>query len=142
MTSDLKHYITYISLSLILVIIGGYTLFQFRHIIDGPSISLRNATSGKLVHSAIFPIEGGTENVREIQINGRASPIDESGHFYDITLLSPGYNVITISGEDKFNRRVERKIELVYEKPVATITATTSKAQVATTNARQNDLTN
>lgn len=138
MTSDLKHYITYISLALIFTIIGGYTVFQFRHIVEGPSISFLIPNAGNLVHNPVFPVEGVVHNVREIQINGSNAFIDEAGNFNNTILLSEGYNVITVSGEDKFNRRVERKIELIYKKPTDETASATSSKKVVATNTSTN----
>lgn len=108
-------------------------MFQFRHIIDGPSISINNQ-KGSLVHSAVFPLEGEVRNVKEMQIDGRHAFTDESGKFYDIILLSEGYNVITLIGKDKFNRKVEQRVEIVYKKPESETATATSTKKVAATN--------
>ncbi len=138
MTSDLKRYITYTLLALILTIIGGYTLFQFRYLVEGPSIRFLSQNIGSLVHNPIFPVEGVVHNVKGIQINGSNAFIDEAGNFNNTILLSEGYNVITVSGEDKFNRRTERKIELIYKKPTDQTASATSSKKVVATNSTTN----
>jgi hypothetical protein len=138
MTSDIKHYITYTICAITFIIIGGYTLFQLRHIIDGPSISLLQVKSGELVHDAVFPISGVATNIRAIEINDRPAFMDEAGKFTDVILLSEGYNVVVVTGEDKFKRKTEQRIELVYKKSAQdTATATSSKKVVATNNVKQ-----
>lgn len=133
MTSDIKHYITYTLVALILVVIGGYTLFQFRHIMEGPQITITNKKSGEIVTESVFTLEGSTRNLKKVEINGRQTFIDESGAFTDIILLSNGYNVITISGEDKFHHKITEKLELVYQQKDI-LSAKVPEKAVAVTN--------
>ena len=131
MSSVIKNHITTTLSIIVAILILSYTLFQLRHIIIGPEISLRDSDSGKTVSDPTFAIVGNARDIKEIKINDKVSYIDESGNFADIILLSPGYNIVTITGEDKFHRVTEKKIELVYQRePRATAMATSSKRSV------------
>jgi hypothetical protein len=116
MISDIKNYLTYGAVTLIIAIIGGYTLFQLRHLIEGPRITFLKPLNGVLVHNSIFSLEGVAQNVKEVQIDDRPAFINETGKFTDTILLSVGYNVIRVTGKDKFNRKTEQQIEVIYKK--------------------------
>ena len=48
-------------------------------------------------------------------MNDRPIYIDEAGAFSERLLLSEGYNILKVSAWDKFNKKTEKLIEVVYK---------------------------
>jgi len=104
-----------IIVSLVIVLIAGYSLFQARNIIRGPEINISSPSSGSTVHTPLVTIAGNADNISFITLNDRQIFVNSSGNFSEHLLLAPGYNVWTLSAKDKFGRVVSKKIELVLD---------------------------
>ncbi|NQV93192.1 hypothetical protein HQ403_01705 [Candidatus Kaiserbacteria bacterium] len=83
-------------------------------LVTGPVISISEPKDGVVVTSSRTEVYGTTKNISSISLNDREIFIDESGAFKEKLLLSPGYNIITVRAEDKFGRKTENVLELVY----------------------------
>jgi len=93
--------------------VGWYTYTQSQSLIEGPRISVTNPANGSTVAQPEVEITGNTENVSHISINDRPIFVDDTGHFAEFLLLLPGYNIIEITAQDRFERNITKKIELV-----------------------------
>jgi len=91
----------------------GYTLFQAQNLIQGPVISLDQLQTG--LSSEVTEIKGIAKNISFITLNDRRIHTDRDGNFSEKILLSEGYNVVKISGEDRFGRTVDKTLELVLK---------------------------
>lgn len=104
------------TVTFVLLLIGilGYTFFQTQSLVTGPVINISKPQNGATLTASLIEIVGTTENISSISINDRYIFIDESGAFKEKLLLSPGYNIITLQAEDRFGRKTEEILELVY----------------------------
>ncbi|HMO79050.1 MAG TPA: hypothetical protein PJ997_02680 [Candidatus Paceibacterota bacterium] len=97
----------------------SYALFNSRVLIAGPQINIFSHQNGqKITDSNLIKIEGKASNISFFWLNERQIFTDEKGDFSETLLLYPGYNIIWFTAKDKFEREVQEKIELVYQKEV------------------------
>lgn len=116
-----------IVLALIAIIaVVSYVFFNSRVFIAGPKISVSSPENGSGTDKNVVEIVGNTENTSAISINDRPILIDESGNFKESLLLVPGYNIIMIEAQDKFDRHISERLDLFYKanKPAVKIEAT------------------
>ena len=99
----------------LLVVVFGYTLFQARHLIRGPVVTIHTPQNGSTVSEPLLVIEGTTQNISFIDLNDRQIFVDEEGQFSEKLLLAYGYTIMTIRARDKFNRETTKTIELIYK---------------------------
>ena len=108
----LKFALVGIVFALILV----YGVFQARQLLEGPIITITSPTNGSTVSDTKTILTGKAENVSYITLNGRQIYANEEGLISEPLLLPVGYNIIQVSGADKFGREVTHTINLVAEK--------------------------
>jgi capsule polysaccharide export protein KpsE/RkpR len=101
--------------SLVLVIVIGYTIFASHNFILGPRIILEEPQNGSTLTNSSVVIKGVAQRSQDITLNGRSILIDDQGNFKETTLLAEGYNAITLSATDKFGRKKEYRLELIYK---------------------------
>lgn len=112
--------------TILAIIILSYTGFEMKDVIAGPRISVDSPSNGATVVAGLVSLTGSAEHIALLQVNGNELFTDLKGRFTKDILLSEGYNVIEVRAEDRFGRRIEKKIELVASKatpgtPVAQI---------------------
>lgn len=108
-----------ISLGLLfLLLILGYSFYQSRNLLMGPVITVNEPENGSTSEEQLIKISGAAKNIKKITLDDRPIFIDEAGNFSEKLLLSEGYNIIKISAWDKFNKKTEKTIELVYKEKV------------------------
>jgi hypothetical protein len=101
---------------ILIIILIGYAIFNSRIFIAGPKIIIESPENGiSISESPLVDIVGRAENIAFIELNGRQINVDESANFDEAVLLYPGYNIITITARDKFEREIEEKLEIVYQ---------------------------
>ncbi|MEK7622023.1 MAG: hypothetical protein AAB415_02480 [Patescibacteria group bacterium] len=91
----------------------SYGLYQMRGLINGPEIIVESPIDGSSSASPLIAIRGRVNRVAKLFLNGELLIPDHTGNFESQLLLAQGYNIIQLDGEDRFGRRVERKLELV-----------------------------
>ena len=102
--------------SLGFLIVGAivvYVGYQARFLIAGPQIVL-TAEPVFVTSSSTVVLEGRTENITRIHLNGRQIFTDQYGTFAELTALTPGANVITLSAEDRYGRVRDVQRTVVY----------------------------
>ena len=97
------------------LIIVGYSLFQAQKLIYGPIIDVYTPENGATYNQTLIEIEGRAKNISHINLNDRPIFTDKTGYFKEKILLSPGYNIIKLSAEDKFNKYTEKKLEIILK---------------------------
>lgn len=102
-------------ITLIVCIVIGYTYFATRDYILGPQIIISEPVNGSTISTSTIHLKGQALRIQDITLNNRPILIDEQGNFSETILLFPGYNVSLISAQDKFDRTIEYKLELVYQ---------------------------
>lgn len=89
-----------------------YGLFEAYNLILGPRIDILSPLDGSTIDEKSLIIEGKAKNVSFIALNDRQIFIDENGTFRDKLLLPEGYTIIKVVAEDRFKKRVEKRISL------------------------------
>lgn len=102
-------------LSLLGLIIIGYSLYQASKIIAGPVITVYTPQNGSVYNSTLIEIDGKAENVAYINLNDRKIFTDTNGYFSEKLLLSPGYNIIKLDAKDRFGSYIEKRLELILK---------------------------
>ncbi len=102
-------------ISIILLFLFGYTAYEIQRVVFGPRIKVSYPKNGSLVSNSLTEILGVAKNIKNISLNDNKIFIDEQGNFKEKTLLSYGYNAITIKASDKFGRNTEKTIEVIYK---------------------------
>src|SRR3989344_9479761 len=108
-----KKYAKYLFISIILLILLGYTTYETQRIAFGPRINMTSPVNGSLVSDPLVNISGIAKNINDISLNGRKIFLDEKGNFSENMLLSYGYNVITLEASDKFGKKTKKIIEVI-----------------------------
>lgn len=92
-----------------------YALTRFQGFLEGPSIAITSPPNGSVVANSFLSIEGVAKQVAFITLSDRQIFVDEEGRLAEELLLFPGYNIISLKATDRFGRRVERRLELIYK---------------------------
>jgi hypothetical protein len=113
---DGKFALKILLVSVFILSLVGYSLFQVHKIITGPTIKL------SLPHDALITgsnnqlqLKGIAANVAFISLNDNPIFIDETGAFSESLLLNPGYNIIKLYGKDKFGKTLTKLVEITYK---------------------------
>jgi hypothetical protein len=95
-----------------LIIFYGY--YQTRDIVAGPVLNIDQPLSGEISRSGLVSVSGHAERISKISLNGNQIYTDREGKFEEVLLLGVGYNIIEVKAEDRFDRQVAERLELVY----------------------------
>ncbi len=98
------------------IIIIGYAIFESYDFIKGPKISVFEPLNGSSISTSSVIVTGKADRIKDLYINNRPILIDREGNFSETILLAPGYNISLLSAQDRFERTIEYKLELVYLK--------------------------
>jgi len=118
MGKNLKFIFGLVVFILIFSTISGYAYLKSREFFQGPAISITSPVNGSTLSEAPVTIEGNAQNISHITLNGAAIFIDSQGNFSEKLLLLPGYNIMTLSAEDRFGKQTKKTLELVYKPPI------------------------
>lgn len=112
------HTLSLIKIAAIVIFVGGliaYSLFNSRIFISGPQITITSPQNGASIEeNRLVEVSGEATHISYLSLNDRQIYTDENGFFEEDLLLNVGYNVIQLKAKDKFNRSIERTIEVVY----------------------------
>ena len=122
------------SIVLLFGLILSYGLWQSRLLIQGPIITITGPENGTIVSDMQTILTGTAKNVSYITLNGRQIYTDPEGNIAEPLLLPEGYNIIQVSGTDKFGRSTTRTIELVTRNPGNTTEEIVREAGNSATN--------
>ncbi len=100
---------------LFVLLVLGYTFFEARNIIGGPTITIATPESGLTSTSQVVEITGTVKNVTEIALDGQPVLINEAGEFTEKLILAPGVNMFTFVAKDKFGRERSELLEVFYK---------------------------
>lgn len=93
-------------------IVVGYSYFVLSGYLHGPQIIISNPLNGFSTTTPLITITGVAVHANILSINGLRTPIDLQGNFTSQLILAPGYNIMTIAAQDRYNRTVEKTIEM------------------------------
>ena len=71
--------------------------------------------------SPLTVISGRAEKAIYLSLNGREIFVDKEGNFSESIAMLPGFSIVTLSAEDKFGKKAEKKFEIVKEKDAPAI---------------------
>jgi hypothetical protein len=110
-----KFYLKAIVITLFLICLFGYGAFEVWKYATGPKIIVTSPADGSAVSESLISIDGQGINTKEITLNDRAIVVDEKGNFSEKILLSYGYNVLELKAQDRFGKKTEQKLQIVYK---------------------------
>jgi hypothetical protein len=100
-----------------------YTLFAFRHLIEGPLVTIEYPLSGSDVLESLIEVRGTIKNASHVSLNDRKVFTDGEGNLKEAVLLTEGVNMIRIQAEDRFGRDTTKELTITLT-PTASSTAT------------------
>lgn len=112
---ETKFYLKAIVIVLFLMALFGYGLFEIWDYATGPKIIVRSPVNGAAVSESLVTIEGQAKNTVQITLDDRPITVDEAGNFSEKMLLSYGYNVLELKAVDRFGKKTEQTLQLVYK---------------------------
>jgi len=115
----LKRYFPVAIIFAFFLVLGLYAEGRAQNLIRGAQINVSSLSDGAVVNEPLIKIEGVAKNARDFSINDREVAVSEDYDFSEKILLLPGYNIITLKGEDKFGKKTEEQIRVVYHPLVA-----------------------
>lgn len=104
--------ITKIALGVFFILVVVYAFFEAQGILFGPTISTYSNVIE--VHDPFITINGQAERISSLSMNGEEIQVTESGAFEEPYLLAEGSNRIVLDAKDKYGRRTQKVIEVVY----------------------------
>ncbi|MDO8492630.1 MAG: hypothetical protein Q7S34_03265 [bacterium] len=110
-----KRYLKVALFIIIILTVLIYALFRSIDFLQGPSITIQSPQNGQTLNEPLLKIIGRAEHVAFITLNDRQIFVDENGALKEELLLQKGYNIISIKATDRFNRKVEKRLELIYQ---------------------------
>lgn len=134
-----KRTVVIITTLAVVLLFGGYIYYQSRGFIQGPHITITEPSDQSLVvHQELLHIAGTAENISHLTLNGAPISIDQYNEFNESLLLAEGFNIIEVTGTDRFNHTKTRTRYIVYEslEPPGyahTMVATTTASTTTTT---------
>ncbi len=92
-----------------LLIIASYSVFAALPLLEGPSLKATVAVN----ESGIASIQGVTERVSFLEINGSPIPLQEDGSFAIERAYPAGYTAITVIAKDRFGKGITKKLSFL-----------------------------
>ncbi|MBR9703457.1 hypothetical protein GOV10_05430 [Candidatus Woesearchaeota archaeon] len=113
MRYNIQQIIRFSLISVAVLVLIGYGLFQLRGFLSGPRLIVNEPTNGD-VSEEETRVAGNAQNITHLSLNGKQIFIDETGDFEESLLLADGYNIISIVATDRFGRSKEKDLELTH----------------------------
>lgn len=104
--------ITRIVLVVFFILIIGYAYYEARGVLYGPNIDISTAVTE--VTDPFITISGTAERISELSMNGKPISVTEAGVFEESYLLAPGLNRIMLDATDRYGRKTQEIILVVY----------------------------
>ena len=112
-----KKLLKFTSLTLLFVIIFGYGIWKGRDLIFGIQLTVSGVQNNETTTSPVLSLSGVAYHAVQIIVDGRTVSVEENGTWQDSVALMNGYNVISVSAKDKFNRTISKIFTVNYEEP-------------------------
>jgi len=94
-------------------VLVGYSVWQARLLIIGPSITLSEVPTF-VQTERIVTLTGYAANITTITLNGRKIYTDLNGYFAEGFLLENGYTIATLEGTDRYGRTTRVIQDFIY----------------------------
>jgi len=103
---------------ILLALFGAYIYYQSRNFLSGPIITITEPSNKfMVVDEEVLNIVGTAENISHLTLNGADISIDQNSSFNESLLLAEGFNIIEITGTDRFDHSQTEIINITY-KPI------------------------
>lgn len=102
-------------IAIILLIVSSYGYLKMRNLVLGPTITISEPKNGETFTSSTVSIHGAAKNISSLSLNDLPIFVNDKGDFSEMIALSPGYNIISLKGTDKFGKKTEKVLELVLK---------------------------
>lgn len=122
-TTNIKKFLGLGVLIGLFVFIFGYSVFQTRSLAKGVDLVVKGITDGAIFDGNILNLTGQATHAKHIRVNDREILVDKDNNFSDELVLSPGYNIITIEAEDKFDKKTGKTYRVFYKEDSSEVTA-------------------
>jgi len=96
-----------------LLCIVAYVIFQARYLIIGPQILL-SETPNQLQNERQIFLSGKAYNISHLWLNDRPIYTDPQGNFKEALVLENGYTVATLRAEDRYGRETKIAQPFMY----------------------------
>lgn len=103
-----------------------YAILNTRLISQGIALKIDGIENGKIYEEGTLEITGNAKRAKHILVNGREININQEGVFNDVLVLLPGYNIITISAEDKFGKITKKTFDIIRKEEVISLESSTT----------------
>ena len=97
-------------LVIIAIFYGGWRAYP---LIVGPHFTIDTPHDGETVANTTFLISGRVSRVKNIEIQGRAIPIDKEGNFSELLVAQAPETIITVFAIDAYNKTVTKVIRVI-----------------------------
>lgn len=114
-TISIKTYLKFGLLGLLFVFIGLYSLFQVKALAKGVDLEVKGIEDGAVLDHNTVQLKGLALHANHITINDKEVHVDKESNFSEELVLSPGYNIIAIEAQDKFNKKTEKIYRVFYK---------------------------
>ena len=110
-----KKFIIKMGVGIISIALIVLVFFQSKEYLEGPTIDIVSPINGSTLTEPLLHIEGVAKRVSFITLNDRQIYVDENGKISEKLLLQNGNNIILIKAVDRFQRKIEKRLEIVYK---------------------------
>lgn len=90
-------------ITMVVLSILAYVIFQARHLIVGPQIVLSDDL-GLLQNKRKVFLSGSAYNISRLWLNDRQIYTSAQGNFKEAIILENGYTIVTLKAEDRYGR--------------------------------------
>ena len=101
-----------ILLSVFIVVV--YIRRNTYNLVQGPVLKIEEPRNGASYREPLINIMGTVKNSAFISINGRQVFVDQKNRINEKLLLLPGYNIIEIKTKDRFGKKSQKNIDVIY----------------------------
>jgi len=114
MRDKIRKYLKNTIVTIILLSIFSYIIFETKEFLMGSSIIISSPINGSSVSNDVLTLVGQAKNTSKLLINGRLVLADSRGNFTEKVILHKGYNSFIFEAKDKFNGDKEKTLEIVF----------------------------
>lgn len=90
-----------------------YVYLQSYNVLRGPIINIKSPINGETYNGPDLSISGLAKNISKISMDGRPIFMTKNGEFNEKLMLFKGYNIIILSANDKFGKKIEKRLEVI-----------------------------
>jgi len=97
---------------LFFISIAWYFYIETGKFSEAPRLLVSNPINNTIIKENSIEVAGVTDIGNKVSINGQSIFVNEKGEFKERVSLKKGINILTVKAVNKFNKEIERKINL------------------------------